>query len=97
MKLKFIALALLAVVLYSCGTSKKVTPIEETKPATVVLNTVQQEGKDLFENNCAKCHRLYGAKEYSAQEWTPILARMQKKARLTDEDRDKIYSYVTMN
>lgn len=98
MKLKFIALASLVALIYSCGSTKKVSPGNEVaKPTVVVLSPTQQEGKVLFENNCAKCHRLYGAKEYSAQEWTPILERMQKKAHLTDQDREKIYGYVTMN
>ena len=45
--------------------------------------------------NCAKCHSLYDAKDFTAQEWMPIVMRMQKKAKISDEQREKIYAYLT--
>jgi mono/diheme cytochrome c family protein len=53
------------------------------------------EGKSLYGMNCAKCHNLYDAKDFTAEEWTPIVLRMQKKARISDEQREKIYAYLT--
>ena len=50
-----------------------------------------------YENNCAKCHKLYNAKDYTAEQWKPILVSMQKKAKITDQEREKIYTYLTMN
>jgi nitrate/TMAO reductase-like tetraheme cytochrome c subunit len=62
----------------------------------VMLTAELAEGKDLFENNCAKCHKLYNPKDFTAEQWTPILINMQKNADLSDEQRIKVYNYVTM-
>ena len=62
----------------------------------VMLSQELAEGKDLYENNCAKCHELYNPKKFTAEQWTPILIDMQKNADLSDEQRIKVYNYVTM-
>lgn len=92
MKFKIIGLFLLGITIYSC--SPKVVPqVSEVKN---VLSPEMVEGKMLYENNCAKCHKLYDTKQFTAEEWTPIVLRMQKKTRIDDATRDKIYAYVTM-
>ena len=72
-------------------------PLDKKAAVATVMTPELAEGKSLFENNCAKCHRLYDGKEFSAEEWKPIVARMQKKAHLDDIAGQKIYNYVTMN
>lgn len=69
-----------------------VKPIEEK---LVVTAAVLSEGKSLYGMNCAKCHKLYDAKSFTAEEWAPIVLRMQKKARISDEQREYIYAYLT--
>ncbi len=102
MKFKVLALSILAVIIYSCA-SKSSVPTASTPPpvktTTVagVMTPELAEGQHLYEANCAKCHRLYGAKEFSAQDWKPIVERMQKKAGLDDLQGQKIYNYLTMN
>lgn len=61
----------------------------------VVSAETLAEGKSLYGMNCAKCHELYDAKSFTAEEWTPIVLRMQKKAKISDEHREKIYAYLT--
>jgi len=95
MKTKILAVALLAIVLYSCGGSKSTTPVVE--PKKVELSADLAEGKSLYENNCAKCHKLYDTKDFTKEQWQPIVLRMQKKARISDEQREKIFNYITMN
>jgi cytochrome c5 len=81
------------------------TEVEKTEPkvttAEVKIATVMTpelaEGKSLFENNCAKCHKLYNPKDFSAEQWKPIIAVMQKEANLDDVAGQKIYNYLTMN
>ena len=105
MKYKIIALAALAVIIYSCAAkSSPPTATAEVKPApkaevkniATVMTPELAEGKNLYENNCAKCHKLYDTKEFSAEDWKPIVSRMQKKAHLDDLAGEKIYNYVTM-
>jgi len=95
MKTKILAVALFAIVLYSCGGSKSTTPVVE--PKKIELTSDLAEGKSLYENNCAKCHDLYKPKDFNAEQWKPILLSMQKKAKISDEQREKIYSYLTAN
>ena len=54
-----------------------------------------EAGKMLYENNCAKCHDLYAPKDFNAEQWKPIMLSMQKKAKISDEEREKIYAYLT--
>ena len=101
MKYKVLTLVVLAALIYSCASkssipTKEVTKVEPTVTTTTVMTTELAEGKTLYENNCAKCHDLYNTKEFSAEEWKPIVIRMQKKAHLDDIQGQKIYNYVTM-
>ena len=95
MKLRILSLVVIGVIVYSC--SPKVVPaVSEAKPPVVAtLSPELAEGKNLYENNCAKCHKLYDRHEFSAEEWTPITLRMQKKAKIQDAEREKIYNYLT--
>jgi cytochrome c5 len=74
--------------------------VKEETPQVVasylMLSPELAEGKDLYENNCAKCHELYNPKKFTAEQWTPILIDMQKNTDLSDEQRMKVYNYVTM-
>jgi cytochrome c5 len=97
MKTKIITvIALLAIVLYSCGGSKSAPAAVETVKKNE-LSPALAEGKGLYENNCAKCHKLYDPADYTAEKWTGILKWMQPKAKITDEQRTSIYNYLVMN
>lgn len=70
-----------------------------TTPAragATVMTPELAEGKALYDNNCANCHRLYKSDEFTAEEWGPIVKRMQKQAGLDDVQGQKIYNYITM-
>ena len=53
------------------------------------------EGKNLYTTNCADCHSLYEKESFTAEQWKPIVLRMQKNTKLTDLQREKIYAYLT--
>ncbi|MEY4834509.1 MAG: hypothetical protein RI980_624 [Bacteroidota bacterium] len=53
------------------------------------------EGKNLYTTSCADCHSLYEKESFTAEQWKPIVIRMQKNTKLTDLQRDKIYAYLT--
>lgn len=69
--------------------------VEPVKEKSVITAEVLAEGKSLYGMNCAKCHELHDANSFTAEEWTPIVLRMQKKAKISDEQREKIYAYLT--
>lgn len=74
--------------------NKNLLPIADAN--TPSKSMVLAEGKNLFENNCAKCHKLYDPSDFNAEQWKPIMLSMQKKAKLQDAEREKIYNYLTM-
>lgn len=92
MKTKTIILSGFAAIIFGCA-PKVTTPVAE---ATKGLTPELAQGKMLFVNNCAKCHNLKNPNNYTPEEWKPILMRMQKKAKISDAEREKIYNYVTM-
>ncbi|WP_396169414.1 cytochrome c [Flavobacterium sp.] len=93
MKIRILSLTLIALILNSCGPSKT----RVAKSELDILIAKQNAGKEIYENNCAKCHQLYDPKSYSLQDWQPILKRMQIEARLQDADMDKILTYLSKN
>ena len=115
MKYKVLALAVFAVIIYSCASKSSAPTVSanETRPAApapstapapapivagpTIMTAELAQGKELYDNNCAKCHRLYKSNEFSAEEWKPIVERMAKKSHLDDIQGQKIYNYITMN
>ena len=106
MKSKIFGVLALAVVVFSCASKIAVAPPEMAKPNPVVaapkpgmvdpkLNpVVRLSGKTLYETNCAKCHALHNPAEFTQQRWSPILLKMQRKAKLDDNQIIAIKDYV---
>jgi len=99
MKAKILILTAVTLLLVSCGTKKSVPAVAATPTVTetkaIELTPELAEGKNLYDNNCAKCHKLYEPKKFSEEEWKPILTRMQKKAHLDDVQTASISNYIT--
>lgn len=92
MKLKIVAIALVGILVYSCS-PKVVAPVADVKK--VELTPELAEGKSLYENSCAKCHMLFPASKHTKEDWIPVLDRMAKKAKITEEQEASIYNYIT--
>lgn len=92
------ALAVLASIIYSCASKSSVptTELKKEEAKTSPMTSELAEGLYLYENNCAKCHKLYAPKDFNAEQWKPIVKSMQKKAHLSDIEGQKIYNYLTM-
>ena len=100
MKLKLVAVAVLATIVYACAPKQSTVAKapEPPKPPAEPMATVMTEeliaGQRSYENNCAKCHRLFAPKEFSKDQWGPILISMQKKAHLSDAEMVPITNYI---
>jgi len=71
------------------------TVVEGTEPPARLLTPEEiAQGKSLYENNCAKCHKLFAPTDYTYEKWKPILIRMQKKARMDDAQMVAITNYI---
>lgn len=90
-------LAGFALFVVSCGTQKTTTVAATTTAEpekTVTLTPELEPGKNLYDNNCAKCHKLYDPKKFTKEEWAPILVRMGKKAKLDEVQLASVTNYV---
>ncbi len=69
------------------------------KPIVTQANTISaenlQQGKTIFENSCARCHDLPNPTAYTSVEWVGIMNSMAPKAKLTDEQHELTYNYVS--
>lgn len=103
MKSKIIALAVIALLVFSC---KAKVAVGTTQPDTVQVPPkiaspnekpaieALAAGKVAYENQCARCHKLFAPTDYSKQDWGPILVRMQKKAQIEDAEMATINNYI---
>ena len=110
MKLKIITLAALGLLFYSCASKtpafvpeKEIPAGTKIEPTTIdvgvltftgVMTKELAEGKGLFENNCAQCHKLFNPKDFSSEAWKPILVQMQKNTNLDDTQIASISDYI---
>lgn len=66
--------------------------IAPTKEIPIENNLAQ--GKQIFENSCAKCHDLPDPKEFSSVDWVGIMNSMAPQAKLTDLEHQWVYKYI---
>ena len=52
--------------------------------------------KKLYDNKCAKCHRMYEPRDYSDEEWQLWMVKMSKKAKLNLKQEKLLDRYVDM-
>lgn len=85
-------LFILPIALLLFGLSCSPKTIAPTKETPIETNLVQ--GKQIFENSCAKCHDLPKPTEHTADEWVGLMNEMAPKAKLTDVEHQWGYDYV---
>ena len=63
-----------------------------------VANTADIEnlksGRKLYINKCGSCHMLRLPERYNRTQWTEAMVKMQKKAKISDEEKQLILDYV---
>lgn len=75
-----------------CTTVKQATI---TVAPQKVLSSDQNHGKELYENRCGKCHKLFTPSDYTVTKWPGILNRMQNKAKITDDQKAQVFAYLS--
>jgi cytochrome c5 len=94
MKTKLIAIASFFLIISACSSSKAIT--KESNTIAVKMNK-DEAGKMIYEANCSKCHDLYAVDKYTAAEWEPIVYRMQKKGKISDDEIKVIIDFLKIN
>ncbi|OWP83828.1 hypothetical protein BWK59_08440 [Flavobacterium davisii] len=95
---KIIGFICLGGILFSC--SKKVISTSSTvqnniETAKIELPLEIAEGKSLYENNCAKCHKLFPVSKHDKAGWVKTVDRMAPKAKITEAQKTLVYNYLT--
>jgi mono/diheme cytochrome c family protein len=92
---KFTRLALAAVIsfiFWQCSTLYK--PDATKVPAGVTYDQLVQ-GRQLYVDNCGKCHGLHKPSEYDAAGWNKVMDKMQPKANINNDQRSLVMAYLT--
>ena len=95
--MKPILIALLFVAGAACTTQLYVPTEANVNKVTQASLAELQQGHDLFQNKCGKCHKLPKPGKHSKDEWTKILGKMAPKAKLTADQSDLVYKFVVNN
>lgn len=97
--LTIFSLMFTSVLLTEC-TPKKTASGEmspEQKVADVKKNYTEaqlEEGKVLWQNNCAQCHKLFEPESRSVDKWEKILPNMSMRAKLNDQQAAMVRAYI---
>lgn len=97
MKMKLSLLSLIFFALTSCGfnESKYYTPSEANSSKAQVSVEMLASGRAMYINACGECHKLYKPSRNNANSWKMYLNDMQERSGISDDDKRKIYLYLT--
>ena len=90
MKKKIIGIIIFICILYSCSPTLEIPASNDAAKQQQLLS-----GRKLYVDHCSSCHNLHLPKEYDATGWKKQLDEMQVKAKITDEEKQLIYKYLT--
>ncbi len=76
--------------------SLETAPTKEFAVANFSEDQLNQ-GKTLFENNCAQCHKLFNPDSRDAEKWNNVLKRMIPKTDLAYEEGRLVQGYLVAN
>lgn len=101
--LKTFVFVLFILSLVACATkaansvaSLETAPTKEFAIANFSEDQLNQ-GKILFENNCAQCHKLFEPESRDAEKWNNVLKRMIPKTDLAYEEGRLVQGYLVAN
>jgi len=85
--MKIIITILLTVLVFiaSCSQGYIVNMNEQTK---------HSKGRELFVSKCNACHQFYDSNQFTKAEWDSILVPMKKKAKINENEKDEILSWI---
>jgi hypothetical protein len=100
MKIKYLFCLSLVSLAISCGS--KIVAMQPSDPAVPQMPSPPKEGMDarvaegkgLFEQRCGNCHKLFSPTDFKQTERSPILGRMQPKARFDDAQMALVHDYI---
>lgn len=95
--MKNLLIAFLFMAAFGCTTQLYMPSEANVNKVEAATLAELQQGRDLFQNKCGKCHKLPKPGKHAKDEWQKILAKMAPKAKLSAEQSDLVYKYVVNN
>ena len=89
MKIQIVSIVFVACTIYSCRPT-----LYLPREADVVKREKLLAGRRLYVRHCSSCHNLHFPKEYDGVGWEIQLDEMQKRAKITDNEKELIYDYL---
>ncbi len=88
-----------AILLAACSAKVTSTSKTESKPTVIVApaNNEFAHGKQLYEANCASCHRLIAPGALTEGGWKWMMLSMAPKAKIEKSTEDEIMKYLLAN
>jgi cytochrome c5 len=98
----------IAVSLFYCKTKKKATDSASSGVKTGAKSELEiaqkrwtgtttadlNEGKNIFDTKCTRCHGAKNIVTRSEESWNKAIDKMAPKAKLTAEEKDKLTRYI---
>ncbi len=79
----------------ACSEKTSPTAVEATpEPDAPAMTADAEQGKQIFEANCQRCHGLKKIDNYSKEQWAKILPNMASKAKLEASQTALVDAYV---
>ena len=70
------------------------TPSSSDVTANATLDELTQ-GRQLYIDNCSRCHMLYSPDRYSSSQWNSIIAAMAPRTPMSASEVQLVKKYVT--
>jgi mono/diheme cytochrome c family protein len=71
-------------------------PAPDPQRATQLSSTELSQGRTLYANKCARCHRFYDPSKYDNAEWHMWMRKMSKKAHLSPSEEATLSKYLDL-
>ncbi len=102
--LKTISITISALIIVSCGASKK-TPAPSIIPTETQLKAIQVKypdvtmqtltnGHAIYTGACTNCHGMKNLYKRSEESWKHEVDVMAPKAKITDSQKDELFKYI---
>ncbi len=89
--MKKILIFFVLIAIASCATELYIPKQASTNTSLKDL----KKGRELYVKKCSSCHQLYLPKQYDGKTWEVNLNEMQTLAKISDEEKQLIYQYIT--
>jgi hypothetical protein len=90
---QIVSLSVLAIFLLGCAVSLYIPTENDAKKYNSSLESLNK-GRELYVKKCGRCHKPFSTTKFTEQQWLPQVNRMQKRAKVTNEEKELIFSYI---